>query len=84
MEVGKEAIDETQKMLAAFTFGGSSGSGGLAAWKRKELGTERPGRPGRKTVNGTGGTQSKVMKAQNRRMEKKKKLEKTQRKSDEW
>ena len=54
-------------------------------WKRKELGpTERPGRPGRRTVNGTGGTQSKVMKAQNRRMEKKKKLEKTQRKSDEW
>ena len=31
LKVGKAAIDETQKTLAAFTFGGLSGSGGLAA-----------------------------------------------------
>ena len=54
-------------------------------WKWKELGpTERRGRPNRKTAFGTSGTQSKAMKAQKRRMEKKKELEKTQRKSDEW
>ena len=93
VKVGKAAMDKTSKMLAPFTIGGSSGSGEWAAGTARAHGSGRsldqpkrwPGQAVRPYVADWVDEPDPVQgkEVQERRMEKKKKPEKMQRKSDE-